>query len=382
MSDNLLLKLLQAGLLEALGDDDKRQRRAEAAAVAMGEWLALAGRPFFPSAVVHAIDEAGEPRGPVFEHAEKSLLHEWPALRNAYPESPSELFRAIVLQGVDNAVASDPDLAAAAWYVTGTVRDMSMSAGRWVRVVDDMVGDIDRVVRERLVKEWMPTLDESKMSMAETATGDGEFRKVEFIEGLRADLKPYESNLEGHYQQVSAVLARHVPAILDGFVSALGTDLHALLAQQTKIVEASRLRGMLLWWRFTGRSDLLGMRYRHVEDPAKRALAAAADLHRLCPAVTPEAVEDLLADIVSDSDPPDVSLSFDGLAGAWTELNSSLGLDRVAGPLLGALSLGDQGALPPAMVRNLNPAETAVVAFRDLQATRLTSAVADIESSS
>ena len=336
MSDDLLLRLLQAGLLEALGDDDQRRERAEAAAVATGEWLALAGRPCFPSAVVLAIDESGEPEGPAFAHAEERLLHEWPTLRNVFPEGPSELLRAIVLQGVDKAVTADPDLAAAAWYITRTMRDMSISAGRWAKVVDDVIGDIDRAVRERLVKEWALTIAESKLVMPKTAADDVEPPEVLSTKQLHEALDPYKPNLSGNYQHVSGALGEHVPPILDELVAAAnavragsaawGRDLRALLARQASLVEASRLREALLWWRLAGRSELLGVRYRQVEDPATCALAAAGDLHRLCPAVTPEAVEHLLADVVSDSGPVDVPLSFDGLAEAWMELSSSLEL--------------------------------------------------------
>lgn len=402
MSDDLLLRLLRAGLLDALGDDDQRRERAEAAAAATGEWLALDGRPCFPSAVVLAIDEESEPGGPAYDHAEESLLDEWPALRNAYPEGPSELLRAIVLQGVDRAVAADPDLAAAAWYITRTLRDMSISAGRWVQVVDDMIGHIDRAVRERLVREWAPTIADSKLDMPKAAADDAYLPEVGSTEQLHAALDPLKPNLSGNYSAVSGVLGEHVPPILDELVAAVDAvravlsrsedmktfsaalvrDLSALLAQQARIVEASRLREALLWWRLAGRSEFLGMRYRQVEDPAKRALAAAGDLYLLCPPVTPEAVEHLLADVVSDSVPLDVQLSFDQLAEAWKVLLPSLELGHSAGPLLGALGLGDRGALPPATVRDLTPVEAAVMAFRDLQAMRLTSVVSDSESSS
>ena len=402
MSDDLLRRLLQAGLLEALGDDDKRRERAEAAAAATGEWLGLAGRPHLASAVVLAIDETGEAGGPAFDYAGERLLHEWPTLPNVYPEGPSELLRAIVLQAVDKAVAADPNLAAAAWYITRTIGEMSISAGRWAPVVDDVIGAIDRAVRERLVKEWVPTMLQSKLKMPRTAAGDVELPEAGSTEELHEALEPYNSNLQGHHNLVSAVLGEHVPPILDELVvavdavrawsseggdmktfsTALGRDLRALLAQQARIVEASRLRESLLWWRLAGRSELLGMRYKHVEDPATRSLAAASDLHRLCPAVTPEAVEHLLADVVADSGPLDDQLSFDGLAEAWATLSSSLELTHSAGPLIGALNSGHQGALPPAMVRGFTPVEAAVVAFRDLQTIRLTSVVADIESSS
>ena len=344
MSDDLLLSLLQAGLLQALGDDDQRRTRAEAAAAATGEWLGLAGRPHLASAIMLAIDESGEPTGTAFDHAEQCLLHEWPTLRNALPEGASELLRAIVLQGVDNAAAADPELAAAAWYVTRTVREMSISAGRWTPVVQDAIDEINSAVNERLRKEWVPRMPQSKLVMP-AVTPD------EPVEAMKT------------------------------FAAALGKDLRALLAQQAQLVEASRLRETLLWWRLAGQSGLLGARYGQVEDPATRALAAAGDLHQLCPAVAPESVEHLLADVVADSEPIDVQLSFSSLAEAWTQLSPRLGLDHTAGPLLGALSLGEEGALPSAMRRDLSPVEAAVVAFRDLQTTRLTSLDPETESS-
>ena len=345
MSDDLILRLLQAGLLESLGDDDQRRQRAEAAAAATGEWLGLAGRPHLASAIILAIDESGEPTGAAFDHAEQCLLHEWSTLRNVFAEGPSELLRAIVLQGVDRAAADDPKLAAAAWYVTRTVRDMSISAGRWTPVVEGVIGEIDSAVSERLMKGWAPAMRQSKLRMPAIAAEDP-------VETMRA------------------------------FAAELGRDLRALLAQQARLIEASWLREKLLWWRLAGQSELLGERYGQVEDPATCALAAAGDLHRLCPSVAPEAVEHLLADVVSGSAPKGVQLSFDTLAAAWTNLSSDLGLDHIAGPLVSALSLGKQGALPSAMRRDLSPVEAAVVAFRDLQTTRLTSPAPNIESSS
>lgn len=344
MSDNLILRLLQAGLLQAIGDDDQRRERAEAAAAATGEWLGLEGRPHLASAILLAIDESGEPTGTTLDHAEQCLLQEWPTLRNAFPERPNELLRAIVLQGVDRAVGADPELAAAAWYVTRTVREMSVSAGRWTPVIEDAISEINSAVNERLAKEWVPTMPQSKLVMPAIAPDDP-------VEAMRT------------------------------FAAALGRDLRALLDQQAQLIEASRLREMLLWWRLAGQSQLLGARYGEVEDPATRALAAAGDLHQLCPVVAPESVEHLLADIVSGSEPIDVQLSFGSLAAAWKQLSARLGLDHCAGPLVGALSLGEEGSLPSAMRRDLSPVEVAVVAFRDLQTTRLTSSASETESS-
>ena len=344
MRDNLMLGLLRAGLLESLADDDVRRERAEAAAAETGEWLGLEGRPQFASAVILAIDEDGEPTGAAFEHAANCLLEKWPNLRNVFSEGPNDLLRAIVLQGVDRAAAADPELAAAAWYVTRTVREMSLSAGRWAAVVKEFIDEIDVAVNERLSKEWASAMPRSELRMPAIAGDDP-------VEAMKT------------------------------FAAALGKDLRALLAQQARLIQAAHLREKLLWWRLAGRSELLGERYGQVEDPATRVLAAACDLHQLCPAVAPEAVEHLLADVVSGSEGIDADLSFDALATAWSKLSSRLRLAHSAGPLVSALSLGKQTELPSAMRRDLSPVEAAVVAFRDLQTTRLTSLAPDTESS-
>ena len=344
MRDNLILELLRAGLLESLADDDLRRERAEAAAAATGEWLRQEGRPQFASAVILAIDEDGEPTGAAFDHAAHCLLREWPNLRNVFSEGPHELLRAIVLQGVDRAAAADPELAAAAWYVTRTVREMPISAGRWAAVVKTFIDETGNAVNGRLTKEWAPAMPQPELRMPAIAGDD-----------------PFEA--------------------MNTFKAALGKDLRKLLAQQARLIDAAHLREKLLWWRLAGRSELLGERYGEVEDPATRVLAAACDLHQLCPAVAPEAVEHLLADVVSGAEAIDAQLSFDALATAWSRLASMLGLAHSAGPLVSALSVGKQAELPSAMRRDLSPVEAAVVTFRDLQTTRLTSIAPDAEPS-
>ena len=384
MQSSLLLGLLKRGLLTEVEDDEERLKHSKNAAATTGEWLVRDGRPHLSAALILAIDEDSDQRGLVFDYAKECLVEEWPVLRNVYPEGPNELIRAIVLQGVNDAVDADPDLAAAAWYVTRTVSDMQISAGRWDAVVADAVNNINRSVRERLAKEWGPTSPDTRPALPNPEVDDIESLEKISTEALHEDLEPYKSDLEECSVQVAEVLGQHVPSILDALVAAIDRngDFRALLVQQARIVEASRLREVLLWWRLAGWSELLRERYKQVEDSAECVLAAACDIHRLCPAVAPETVEHLLADVVSDCVQSDAQISFDELAEAWKKLSSSLGLAGATGPLIGALDSGEQEALPPTMKRDLTPVEAAVVAFRDFQTTRLTAAVPDAESSS
>lgn len=384
MANDLLLDLLKAGLLESLGDDDQRRERAEAAAAATGEWLRAAGRPHFGEAVIWAIDETSESVGPVFDYVENQLIEAWPTLRNVYPESPNELLRAITMQGVVSAQEGEPDLEAAAWYLTRTVGDLGVSAGRWTDVVDGLTEQIAQSVGDRVLEKWAPTISDTKLVMPKIEVEEASVSTS--TDALREALEPYAGNLEGHHPQVSAALGAHVPDVLDDLVASvetilagigktggmksfsttLGRDLRALLGQQAAMVEAMRLRETLLWWRLGARSDLLGERYRNIEDPVECAVAAATDLHLMCPALAPEAVEHLLADVVSEATHSTTDHSPEEVAKRWSIVSQQAELEQANGVVIGPRAIAKSNSLGTTAV--------AVNIFRDLQAARLVAA--------
>ena len=387
MANDLLLDLLKAGLLESLGDDDQRRERAEAAAAATGEWLRAAGRPHFGEAVIWAIDETSEPVGPVFDCVENQLIEAWPTLRNVYPESPNELLRAITMQGVVSAQEGEPDLEAAAWYLTRTVGDLGVSAGRWTDVVEGLTERIAKSVSNRVREKWAPTISETKLVMPKIEVEAASVSAS--TDALREALEPYADNLEGYHPQVSVALGAHVPDVLDdlvasvetifagigktggmkSFSTSLGRDLRALLGQQAAMVEAMRLRETLLWWRLGAHSDLLGERYRNIEDPVECAVAAATDLHLMCPALAPEAVEHLLADVVSEATQSTTDHSPEEVAKRWSIVSQQAELEQANGVVIG----------PRAIAKSYSLGTTAVAVniFRDLQAARLVVAAAE-----
>lgn len=396
MSNDLLLRLLQAGLLEALGDDDRRRERAETAAVTTAAWLQAEGRPHFAASAVIAIDEASNPTGPAFERAEAALLEEWTTLRNVFPEGPIELIRAILFQAFDIAAAADADLEVAGWYVTRSCRTMAVSAGRWAPVVDDVIQGIEDRIRKRLVAAWAPSLPTGKLVMPRVEGPKFESTELTSTDELNAELEPLSANLQQQYQRVSVALGRHVPLILDdlvfavgalqsslaagsseqmkAFATVLGKDIRALLAKQARIVESSRLRETLLWWRLAARSSLFDQRYSDIENPSTCALAAAIDLHQISPSLSPEAVEHLLADVVANATHGHSEVLFGDLAASWKVVSKRLALTHLTGAMLPALEAADEGLMPTATRGKLNTIDAAVIAFGDLQVTRLTPA--------
>ena len=385
----LLLNLLKAGLLGELGDDDQRRERAETAVQSVTEWLMSEGRPRLAAALLRSIDETTAPLDDsVLNYVYECLVDAWPSVRNAFPERPTELLRAIVLQATVSAAARDDDLEAVIWYIFRTVGALGVSVGRWEAVLRPEVSRIDAAVSDRLDLTWLPSTDIGDLRMPTTTVIDPIKAPAKVSRALKQELDPYKDNLEGHYQYVSAALGRHVPPALAGFETAitamisgssgdgelkvfaakLGVALRAQLKAQWAVVEASRLRETLLWWRLAAYSDVLDKRYADVSDPALCAIAAALDIRQLSPGVAPVAVEHLLGEAMATNSGTEPSITIAGLTTAWKQLGPECDVNVDGyGLVVSAIAANDAEASVLTIPETLTPAGTATLMFRDLQ---------------
>ena len=336
MTNHLLLNLLRAGLLGDLGDDDQRRERVEAAAKDMTGWLVGEGRPQFASAMLCSLDEsAAAIDDPVLGHAYEFLVEVWPAVPNAFAGRPTELLRAIALQAAVSAAARDEDLEAAAWYVLRTVSVLGLSVGRWEEVVRHEASRIDKAVTDRLNRVWMPSPDIGKLRMPPTAGSDG-------------------GSPDG--------------GELSAFAEKLGVALRAQIEAQWAVVEASRLRETLLWWRLAAYSDVLGARYADIGDPALCVIAAALDVRRLIPRVAPVAVEHLLGEAMASSSGTAPSITIANLTSAWERIgpDCDVSVDGY-GLVVSSIAASNADVSALTVPEGLTPAGAATLVFRDLQ---------------
>jgi len=375
--ESVLLSLLRAGLLEALGDDEQRRSRAATAAAEVCEWLVNAGRPHFVEALVVATTENQHAQAESMQRAEQAVLHDWPSFRNAFPDRPDELLRAILLQAAVSAAGRSSELAAATWYAMRSVRELGMPVGERSLQVDDIIAELESSVRERLRGIWSPDNPELRLTMPKVSATQVQLPAEASTESLRAALDAVQP------AQSTPALAEHVPPILDAilaglgplvaeggptatlktFAGTLGRDLRDLIDQQRRVLEMIQLRESLLWWRLSGWSESLEMRYADIGDPARCAAAAALDLHRLCPPETPEAVEHLLADVVAAATSGEDTLHAD-LATVLSAVRGLAGESEAPSLLVGSSPL----AAPSGP---LAAAQWAVLGFRELQLARL-----------
>lgn len=344
MANEVLSGLLRAGLLHDLEDDDQRRNRVEAAAVHVGAWLVADGRPNFPTAFLRSLDESSSRNDdPAVRYADERLLDEWPSYRNVFPQVPTDLLRAIVLQAIANAVVSAPELEFAVWYLLRTARDLEVSVGRWDAVLAETCSQIDLSVTAQLGGHWLPSPDAAKLRMPPIKEAD---------------------QVSDHHEE------------LKSFARDLGVELRRQLDAQRSLSQAARLREALMWWSLSGYSDLLQCHYADVDDPADRAIAAAVDVRAIVPEAAPVAVEHLIARVVASAQTEATPITFDELASSWQRVaprigpNAELGVEN-AGLVVSALSRSDRTRSALAVPQALAPSSVAAMVFRDLQVLRL-----------
>ncbi|PRY19987.1 GTPase-associated system all-helical protein GASH [Pseudosporangium ferrugineum] len=377
--------LLRSSLLTELGDDEDRVQRIRAAEQALSIELAGKSRGLIPHAVIAALDASTPAAATPLATAEKVLLDEWVTFRNAFPERPTEILRALVLAAVARAAASDDALQQAAWYSLRSAVEC-LPVGRWAEPIAELAAEWDDAVSPAVATLWQPSPAAARLRMPTVAKVDLEKIAIKtplrdrsqqlqengnynnFAQSLQADYASHVDQLVGVSEILSAEAYKRSVAQLREFVSLLGGRLREVIGVHDQRVNAVLLRSELLWWRQTAFSARLSRAYGDLS-VADAAIAAAVDLHSIVPAIAPLAVEHLLADLTQDVTKR-AELNVAALAEA--EQASQLVGSPEPTPLgfIDAISSAvDTPLVPPGQA--LSASRAAVLIFRDLQARRL-----------
>lgn len=396
--DDVIGRLLRAGLLTHLGDEEERVERLRAASAKLAEDYAGPDRDAVPSALFAAVDETGAGDDSILVKARECIIEEWETFANAYAQrDPAEVLRAVTFDAVMRAAADDPDIQIAAWYALRNAAER-VDVGRWNGELTAIIDEIAYLVRERIEDLWLPGDASSSLRMPSVPEpgGSGEGLQV-------AGLEEVKSTISGQNpQQIAQTLGQRLPDLVENLVQAVASHTEAASAAQTeqlkevvsslggklrvvlelheRTLAAVARRDRLLWWRLAGRSQLLGVKYEQAAGPASAAVAAAFDLLDSVPEVAPVAVEHLLLDVLEGSGMADTEVSVEELREACRVLEVTVPTAGREPPLL--IDVIVNGVDPAAMCGGMQDAftcgEAAVVLFRDLQIRRLlTSATPD-----
>ena len=382
--DDTIGKLLRAGLLTSLGEDQDRAPRLRTASKHLRDGFLSDTRADIPSALLAAVDEDGPSDVPVLTAARAAIVDQWEMFENAYvQQDPSSILRAVTLDAVVAATESDPQVEAAAWY---TLRDVAqvVSVGRWAQPIKDILNDLDARVSPRINEAWAPIARGSSLKMPSvSAAGKTEPVKIAGLEEFLAELEQQGADfaLRENFPDLIENLSKAVTHRTDtaetkrlkNVVQALGERLREVLAAHESLLMATARRDTLLWWRLGGRSNRLGTRYHEAPDTATAVVAAAFDLHDLASDVAPVAVEDLLIDVLHEARLSEEQVTIEAMAEACGQLQLSPSIEASPPFLIVDVVVGglDTNGLVCAL-RGPMPAQAAATTlFRNLQTRRL-----------
>lgn len=429
----MLQELLNAGLVE-IGGDDSRFAKMQSAASALAARFTQEPSLLIPATLI-ALDNGVDEMDPMFSLVEELVIAEWKTLRNTHVNRPRELLRSIIIDALAATIKGKAEAAAAVWNTAaGPLRHGQVRLGKAGPLVDRLLKDARHAAEAEAVsrtglaaplstkngKKW-ETTENGKLAVASTIKDDELLRDVARAAGphypvnqpLDGAPNPHWSNSAPHWShdftpRMTAALVKAVNLGTARLAESLGTNLSAhirtlgrqlteqlheveqLQSEMIRSHDSSRMRLDVLWWSEALYSPTLQTGYHDLALPVA-AVAAAADLATLVPALAPASVCYVLGETVfrvarvqeADGDQPILSY-LNTLASAKTTFGDgfpSATTNDLRLPLLdlvGAASTGRQVSAEVLRSRagiegnlELSAAEFAMWVFSDLQARRL-----------
>lgn len=431
MEQEFLMRFLEIGAIN-LNSDDTKLEKLRSTAKDLSAALGKAPSKTVSFTMV-AADPLVPPTDPVVEEAMAALRKRWETVANAFSGRPVNVLRAVLLDAIVQAAREDDTIAVA--FVNAARNALTHAeAADEAPIWRDAVSEIESRVDARAVAEWAtpemisveplkytapqaavakfeaPTIDRSDLtgrvlsaagpwgsvtpknqyqvhSQPQQWTQD--FAKLmtqaiaDAVEAVASELAPSPIDLSGPLSSLAKSVTTHVEAALASFSSAT-----AGLQRRTN----------LLWWKEALYSPSAHESY--LEMPVFQASALMAlDLHEQVPTFSPASVSAFLKEAIRclPAEPESegngrrdvATLVRDAKTAAFMQPFRALAAQYAPapvgrGPLLSLIGHGqDSAAIDAASLRALGgvdgsatmtPAEWGAFLFRELQATRATSA--------
>ena len=337
MSDDILLRFLNKGLINVRGDDDKLARLRQTA-VDLSGTLQDTPAKASPFALV-AFDPNVPATDPTILEVGDALRARWQTFVNTFADTPVTVFRAMLLDALIRACAQTDRVAVAFVASARNVLPLMDNDGEqdiWAEVVDD----IHRQVEERSETEWAthasipsPALDSKSLAAFAINVSSTGIDKDRLTEELHAAAGPTtthpnrgEVNTEGNpywphndpgrwaYEfgvRAAATVADAITHALE-HLSVEGQELARIRAETTGAMSEHlstslqafgaatagvERRTHLLWWKAALFSPSARMSYRDM-GVFDAAVLMAFDLHRCVPTFSPASVAAFLRETV------------------------------------------------------------------------------------
>ncbi len=337
MTDDVLLKFLNKGLINVGGDDNKLEHLRQTAADLAGI-LDKSPAKACPFALV-AFDPQVPTTDPTVVEVEDALRRRWQTYVNTFSDTPVAVFRAMLLDALISACRGN-DTVAAAFVASARNVLPFMEVGDEQELWADIVVSVEEKVEERSEREWATpasmSVPDIKLKPPETDEIRIASKKVDrtsFASKFMAAAGPQatmpdrgEVETEGNPQwpqddppvwnyefgkRTAQTVGDAITRAVEG-LSVEGIDLPAFTTETARAISdhltetlqavstataGLQRRTNLLWWKETLFSPSARISYRELS-PADAAVLMAFDMHQQIPTFSPASVAAFLRETV------------------------------------------------------------------------------------
>ncbi|WP_175696934.1 GTPase-associated system all-helical protein GASH [Burkholderia ambifaria] len=328
---NVLQEFLAAGLIHKIGGDDDRLTKMEKAAATIAEAFKKDAMLLIP-AILAVLDGTAIADDPVIRLAESALLAEWKTLASVHPDTPINIYRAILAMACE-AVAHDKS-AVILWLTAADILPFCQ-LGKEAPIVFKLVSGFAEKAERHAVSQL------SSPQRKKKGGGVPAFPSPE-IEGFKVDndalrlaignaTMPAPANVQygpnqnrywihqSPQQWAQDFIDRMAPALSERFnavgehlaeseqrlaeaitsaFDALAKSVQETIAASESFVGGEQVRLDTVWWYESLYSPSLRKSYREVS-PAAAAALMPLDLIAITPAVIPASVGYVLSEAVA-----------------------------------------------------------------------------------
>lgn len=335
---NVLQSFLNAGLMD-IGEDDEKFKKLYKTSQDVAKRLAKKKSDAIQYTLV-ALDPDVPVDDPVLAEVEANLQRHWNTYKSKYPETPRQIIRPIIFEGLRAASETEVSIAAIVW-LTGSTYIRHRYLGPEKGVCEQFLLHMGMVAEERAAQDWAGTgqtvapalpvfnsaatisktvgINEKDLTAKLAAASGPRDPDGEAISPGLNEFSPANGQdwtdifVPAASKAISEAVNRSVFAVVNNVakyneqlqeeikenLGAITTSLSGYVRDSLRSVAANERRNTLLWWRETLFSPLLKRGYREM-DATTAALLMAYDLHNQVTEYCPQSVDYLLLEAFRD----------------------------------------------------------------------------------
>lgn len=326
MQADILRRFLTSRIID-IGPEDDRLTKLQAAATAVA--TSLQARPErVPQLTMVAVDPNVQAEEPGLNDVAAAVGESWATYRSVFSAPPVTIFRAVLLEALQQAQESNQAIAGA-FALTATNLLPFLDVGREKPIWEDMLGRSQALTSEAARQHWSVEVTAGQTPKAAPAPGKPPkldrkslTTKLETAAGPHNDKNEALANGNPHWSnqgqawvqffvpRLSTAIAESVDGMADAVMAVRAQSDAAVLQNMTKFVEdvmpgflragsAMQRRLDLLWWRQSKYSNAAARSYRSMA-PEAAAVQMAIDFSLATPPYSVPSVEYFLREAMQE----------------------------------------------------------------------------------